>query len=153
MPHLDARKTGDPHGAYYMPAMSDAPLRGNGGHDWFWEPDREHIIYPLENLVEMYYNSERSFFAHVEHRALLGCRGPEVTKKMNIRIHRKNDLSGALRIAHCLISDLMEKSKLTKSIQWNSGHLHSMGPRYRHRFSPAVHLRLYLGGSRERLHC
>lgn len=50
-------KTGDPHGEYYMHAMSDAPLRGNGGHDWFWEPDREHIIYPLENLVEMYYNS------------------------------------------------------------------------------------------------
>jgi alpha-L-fucosidase len=50
-------KTGDPSGKYYMPAMSDAPLRGNGGHDWFWEPNREHIIYPLENLVTMYYNS------------------------------------------------------------------------------------------------
>jgi alpha-L-fucosidase len=50
-------KTGDPNGSYYMPAMSDAPLRGNGGHDWFWEPNREHIIYPLEKLVEMYYNS------------------------------------------------------------------------------------------------
>ena len=50
-------KTGDPEGKYYMPAMSDAPLRGNGGHDWFWEPGREHIIYPLEKLVDMYYNS------------------------------------------------------------------------------------------------
>ncbi len=50
-------KTGDPDGKYYMPAMSDAPLRGHGGHDWFWEPGREHIIYPLENLTEMYYNS------------------------------------------------------------------------------------------------
>jgi alpha-L-fucosidase len=50
-------KTGDPEGSYYMPAMSDAPLRGYGGHDWFWEPGREQIIYPLENLVEMYYNS------------------------------------------------------------------------------------------------
>jgi len=50
-------KTGDPDGKYYMPAMSDAPLRGNGGHDWFWEPDREHTIFPLENLVEKYYNS------------------------------------------------------------------------------------------------
>ncbi|MEX2564976.1 MAG: alpha-L-fucosidase, partial [Cyclobacteriaceae bacterium] len=38
-------------------AMSDAPLRGHGGHDWFWEPNREHIIYPLEKLVNMYYNS------------------------------------------------------------------------------------------------
>ncbi len=50
-------KTGDPNGAYYMPAMSDAPLRGNGGHDWFWEPNRASIIYPLENLVDMYYQS------------------------------------------------------------------------------------------------
>jgi alpha-L-fucosidase len=50
-------KTGDPDGQYYIPAMSDAPLRGNGGHDWFWEPDREHIIYPLDKLIEMYYQS------------------------------------------------------------------------------------------------
>jgi alpha-L-fucosidase len=50
-------KTGDPNGKYYMHAMSDAPLRGNGGHDWFWEPNREHIIYPLDKLVHMYYNS------------------------------------------------------------------------------------------------
>jgi len=50
-------KTGDPDGLYYMPAMSDAPIRGNGGHDWFWEPNREHIIQPLEKLVEMYYKS------------------------------------------------------------------------------------------------
>lgn len=50
-------KTGDPNGTYFMPAMSDAPLRGHGGHDWFWEPNRAHIIYPLQNLVEMYYKS------------------------------------------------------------------------------------------------
>ena len=50
-------KTGDPEGKYYMPAMSDAPLRGSGGHDWFWEPDRAHTIYPLDKLVEMYYHS------------------------------------------------------------------------------------------------
>lgn len=50
-------KAGDPDGDYYMPAMSDAPLRGHNGHDWFWEPDREHTIYPLEDLVEMYYKS------------------------------------------------------------------------------------------------
>ena len=50
-------KHGDPDGKYYMPAMSDAPLRGHGGHDWFWEPDREHIIYPLDKLIKMYYNS------------------------------------------------------------------------------------------------
>ncbi|WP_296704603.1 alpha-L-fucosidase [Algoriphagus sp.] len=50
-------KTGDPDGPYYIPAMSDAPLRGFGGHDWFWEPERDGIIYPLDKLVNMYYNS------------------------------------------------------------------------------------------------
>ncbi len=50
-------KTGDPNGKYYMPAMSDAPLRGNGGHDWFWEPDKVQLIYPIDKLVNMYYNS------------------------------------------------------------------------------------------------
>jgi alpha-L-fucosidase len=50
-------KTGDPDGAYWMPAMSDAPLRGYGGHEWFWEPGDEKLIYPLKQLVEMYYNS------------------------------------------------------------------------------------------------
>jgi alpha-L-fucosidase len=50
-------KTGDPNGKYYMHAMSDAPLRGNGGHDWFWDPNREHLIFPLDQLVEKYYNS------------------------------------------------------------------------------------------------
>jgi alpha-L-fucosidase len=37
--------------------MSDAPLRGTGGHDWFWEPNREQLINPLDKLVNMYYNS------------------------------------------------------------------------------------------------
>lgn len=50
-------KTGDPNGKYYIPAMSDAPLRGDGGHDWFWEANREQFIYPLDKLVKMYYNS------------------------------------------------------------------------------------------------
>lgn len=51
-------KTGDPDGAYYMPAMSDAPLRGyNGRHEWFWEPDDESHVYPLEKLMEMYEKS------------------------------------------------------------------------------------------------
>ena len=51
-------KNGDPDGGYYMPAMSDVPLRGyNGRHEWFWEPDDESHIQPLNNLIEMYYNS------------------------------------------------------------------------------------------------
>lgn len=50
-------KHGDPNGAYWLPAMSDAPLRGHGGHEWFWEPDDEDIIYPLKKLVDMYCHS------------------------------------------------------------------------------------------------
>jgi alpha-L-fucosidase len=50
-------KTGDPDGKYFVHAMSDAPLRGNGSHDWFWEPGGEEYIFPVENLVNMYYNS------------------------------------------------------------------------------------------------
>lgn len=49
---------GDPAGYYWMPAMSDAPLRGyNGRHEWFWEPGDEEHIFPLENLMNMYINS------------------------------------------------------------------------------------------------
>lgn len=51
-------KTGNPNGKYYIPAMSDAPLRGfNNRHEWFWDPGDEEFIFPLNNLVEMYYNS------------------------------------------------------------------------------------------------
>jgi alpha-L-fucosidase len=51
-------KQGDPDGKYWMPAMSDAPLRGyNGRHEWFWEPGDEQHIFPVEDLMNMYYNS------------------------------------------------------------------------------------------------
>lgn len=51
-------KHGDPNGSYWMPAMADAPLRGyNGRHEWFWEPGDEGHIYPVEELVDMYYKS------------------------------------------------------------------------------------------------
>jgi len=51
-------KHGDPNGKYWMPAMSDAPLRGfNGRHEWFWEPGDEAHIFPLESLMNMYYKS------------------------------------------------------------------------------------------------
>jgi alpha-L-fucosidase len=56
--HYKLLKHGDPDGKYWMPAMSDAPLRGyNGRHEWFWEPGDEEHIFPLENLMDMYYNS------------------------------------------------------------------------------------------------
>ncbi|MEG1544847.1 MAG: alpha-L-fucosidase [Tannerellaceae bacterium] len=51
-------KTGDPDGTYYMPAMSDVPLRGyNGRHEWFWEPGDEAHLFPLASLMNMYYKS------------------------------------------------------------------------------------------------
>lgn len=50
-------KHGDPDGKYWMPAMSDAPLRGYHGHEWFWEPGDEGLIYPLNDLFKMYLNS------------------------------------------------------------------------------------------------
>jgi alpha-L-fucosidase len=40
-----------------MPAMSDAPLRGYKGHEWFWNKDDEHKVYPLESLIDMYHKS------------------------------------------------------------------------------------------------
>jgi alpha-L-fucosidase len=50
-------KEGDPDGKYYMPAMSDAPLRGKGGHEWFWDSGQDQYVFPLENLMDMYYKS------------------------------------------------------------------------------------------------
>lgn len=54
---LELLKQGDPDGNDWCPAMSDAPLRGFQGHEWFWEPDDEQLIYPLEKLVDMYERS------------------------------------------------------------------------------------------------
>ncbi|MGC6488310.1 MAG: alpha-L-fucosidase [Planctomycetota bacterium] len=50
-------KRGDPEGRWWMPAMSDAPLRGRGGHEWFWEPGDERLLYPVDALVDMYCRS------------------------------------------------------------------------------------------------
>ncbi len=51
-------KHGDSLGKYWMPAMSDAPLRGHSGrHEWFWEPGDEKHIYPLKDLMDMYIKS------------------------------------------------------------------------------------------------
>ena len=51
-------KTGAPNGKYWMPAMSDAPLRGsNGGHDWFWNPNEDHHVSSVSKLMQMYYQS------------------------------------------------------------------------------------------------
>ncbi len=51
-------KQGDPKAEFWVPAMSDAPLRGyNGRHEWFWEPGDEAHVFPLDNLMDMYYKS------------------------------------------------------------------------------------------------
>ena len=56
--HLTLLKHGDSEGKYWVPAMADTPLRGyNGRHEWFWEPGDEDAVYPLSNLVDMYYKS------------------------------------------------------------------------------------------------
>jgi len=45
---------GDPDGPLWCPAMVDTVLRN---HHWFWVPDSEHTIEPLERLVQFYYDS------------------------------------------------------------------------------------------------
>lgn len=55
---MELLKHGDPDGKYWMPAMSDAPLRGyNNRHEWFWEPGDEAHIFPVKDLMNMYINS------------------------------------------------------------------------------------------------
>lgn len=56
--HLSLLSHGDPEGQYWAPAMADVPLRSyNGRHEWFWEPDDEDSVLPLEKLVEIYCGS------------------------------------------------------------------------------------------------
>lgn len=49
--------SGDPDGPDFCPALADTPLRGKGGHEWFWEPDDERLILPLADLMRMYERS------------------------------------------------------------------------------------------------
>jgi alpha-L-fucosidase len=51
-------ETGVPNGDYWSPGMVDVPLRGaNGVHNWFWNPGQDHAVHPVDDLVEMYYQS------------------------------------------------------------------------------------------------
>lgn len=51
-------KHGDSSGKYWMPAIADVPLRGyNGRHEWFWEPGDDAHIFPVKDLMNMYYQS------------------------------------------------------------------------------------------------
>jgi len=48
---------GDPDGSVWSPAIVDIPLRGNRGHNWFYEPGQDKIVYPADILMEKYYTS------------------------------------------------------------------------------------------------
>lgn len=50
----DDAGAGDPAGSLWQPGECDVPVRN---HDWFWHPGREHSLYSLEQLVDMYYRS------------------------------------------------------------------------------------------------
>ncbi|MBD3184343.1 hypothetical protein GF312_18815 [Candidatus Poribacteria bacterium] len=45
---------GDPDGKMWLPGECDVPIRN---HEWFWTPNDEHKVYPLDGLMEMYYES------------------------------------------------------------------------------------------------
>lgn len=45
---------GDPEGTLWIPGECDVPIRN---HEWFWQPDDEHKIYSVNELMEMYYCS------------------------------------------------------------------------------------------------
>ena len=48
---------GDANGSVWSPAMVDVPFRGHNVHNWFWAPGQDENVYPLDELVEMYYQS------------------------------------------------------------------------------------------------
>lgn len=48
---------GDPNGSVWSPAMVDIPLRGHGGHNWFYKDGQDRIVYPPEVLMQKYYTS------------------------------------------------------------------------------------------------
>lgn len=50
-------KHGDPGGAHWLPAMSDAPIRGRGAHLWFCEPGTDGTLRTVAELVDMYCRS------------------------------------------------------------------------------------------------
>lgn len=49
--------SGDVDGDYWSPGMVDVPLRGHGAHNWFWAPGQDEKVFPLEQLMKMYYQS------------------------------------------------------------------------------------------------
>ena len=48
---------GDPEGSYWSPAIVDIPLRGYRGHNWFYKPEQDRIVYTPDVLMRKYYTS------------------------------------------------------------------------------------------------
>lgn len=45
---------GDPDGEFWCPAECDVPIRSG---EWGWKPNQEHLVKPLDHLVDLYYRS------------------------------------------------------------------------------------------------
>lgn len=45
---------GHPDGEFWLPVECDTPIRH---HAWFWQPDTEHKLFEVSDLVKMYYGS------------------------------------------------------------------------------------------------
>lgn len=55
VPHRqDYNGPGDPEGRYWLPGECDVPVRN---HEWFWTPNAEQKLYPVDQLMDMYYRS------------------------------------------------------------------------------------------------
>lgn len=55
VPHRqDYNGPGDPEGRHWLPGECDVPVRN---HEWFWTPNADQKVYPLEQLMDMYYRS------------------------------------------------------------------------------------------------
>jgi len=48
---------GHPEGSVWSPAIVDIPLRGYRGHNWFYKPGQDHIVYPPDVLIQKYCTS------------------------------------------------------------------------------------------------
>jgi len=55
VPHRqDYNGPGDPEGRHWLPGECDVPVRN---HEWFWTPNADQKVYPLDQLMDMYYRS------------------------------------------------------------------------------------------------
>ncbi|MEN8126678.1 MAG: alpha-L-fucosidase [Planctomycetota bacterium] len=50
-------RNGDPEGSAWSPAIVDIPLRGHRGHNWFYKPGQDKMVYSADMLIQKYYTS------------------------------------------------------------------------------------------------